>query len=55
MADEEWAAIKAATRDKGPLVGEITDRTLRLTPYSPRTTLLEPTRPGASSSPPPTE
>jgi len=39
-ADQEWSDIKAATRGQRPLVGEIADRTLRLTPYSPRSSLL---------------
>jgi hypothetical protein len=37
MADEEWAEIKRVTGAKhGDLVGEIEDRTLRLTEYSPK-------------------
>ena len=37
MADPEWSAIKKETSAKyGALVGEIQDRTLQLTPYSPR-------------------
>ena len=37
MADKEWAAIKKETAAKhGKLVGEIQDRTLNLTPYSPQ-------------------
>ena len=37
MADQEWSAIKKETAAKhGQLVGEIEDRTLRLTSYSPR-------------------
>lgn len=37
MADEEWAEIKRVTAAKyGQLVGEIEDRTLRLTEYSPQ-------------------
>ncbi len=37
MADAEWSAIKTETAAKhGKLVGEIQDRTLRLTDYSPR-------------------
>jgi NIPSNAP len=37
MADEEWAAIKRVTaRQYGKLVGEIEDRTLKITDYSPR-------------------
>ena len=40
MADQEWAAIKKETAAKyGNLVGEIQDRTLRATDYSPRTAL----------------
>jgi hypothetical protein len=40
MADKEWAAIKKETAAKhGKLVGEIQDRTLRLTAYSPRSRL----------------
>ena len=36
MADQEWAAIKKETAAKhGKLVGEIQDRTLHLTAYSP--------------------
>ena len=36
MADTEWSAIKKETGAKyGSLVGEIQDRTLHLTPYSP--------------------
>jgi hypothetical protein len=36
MADKEWAEIKKATgAAHGPLVGEIEDRTLDLTDYSP--------------------
>jgi hypothetical protein len=41
MADQEWSDIKKQTAAKhGQLVGEIQDRTLRLTPYSPRKELL---------------
>jgi hypothetical protein len=37
MADQEWADIKKETAARhGKLVGEIQDRTLRLTRYSPR-------------------
>jgi hypothetical protein len=37
MADKEWSDIKNETGGKyGPLVGEIEDRTLELTDYSPR-------------------
>jgi hypothetical protein len=36
MADQEWSDIKAATaKAHGKLVGEIQDRVLTLTPYSP--------------------
>jgi heme-degrading monooxygenase HmoA len=35
MADPEWAEIKRATRDRGNLVGEIEDRILVPTDYSP--------------------
>ncbi len=35
MADQEWDDIKKATRDRGALVGEIQDRPLLLTDYSP--------------------
>jgi|SRR5271170_5792999 len=35
MADREWAEIKRKTRDRGNLVGEIEDRMLILTDYSP--------------------
>jgi hypothetical protein len=42
MADKEWADIKKATGARhGRLVGEIEDRTLKLTPYSPRQTLAK--------------
>ena len=38
MADQEWSAIKKETAAKyGQLVGEIQDRTLKLTDYSPHT------------------
>lgn len=41
MADKEWADIKKQTgAQHGALVGEIQDRTLRLTDYSPRKDLL---------------
>jgi hypothetical protein len=33
--DQEWDDIKKATRDRGALVGEIQDRTLLPTDYSP--------------------
>jgi hypothetical protein len=37
MVDQEWSAIKKETAAKhGQLVGEIQDRTLRLTTYSPK-------------------
>jgi hypothetical protein len=40
MADQEWSDIKKETAAKhGKLVGEIQDRTLRLTAYSPRQVL----------------
>jgi heme-degrading monooxygenase HmoA len=35
MADQEWDDIKKATRHRGALVGDIQDRTLLLTDYSP--------------------
>lgn len=41
MADQEWAEIKKQTAPaQGRLVGKIDDRTLELTQYSPRTSLL---------------
>lgn len=41
MADREWAEIKKLTApEQGRLVGNIDDRTLELTQYSPRTSLL---------------
>jgi hypothetical protein len=41
MADPEWAAIKKETgRIHGSFVDGIEDRTLKLTPYSPRRELL---------------
>lgn len=37
MADKEWSAIKAETRKRhGSIMGDIEDRTLRPTDYSPR-------------------
>jgi hypothetical protein len=37
MADQEWKDIKKETAAKyANLVGEVQDRTLILTPYSPR-------------------
>jgi hypothetical protein len=40
MADQEWADIRKETgRVQGQLVGEIEDRTLELTDYSPRKSL----------------
>jgi hypothetical protein len=40
LHDEEWIKIKKETGETyGPLVGEIQDRTLYLTDYSPRTVL----------------
>ena len=42
MADQEWKEIKArTTKIHGDFVNEIEDRTLVLTGYSPRKTLLE--------------
>ena len=42
MADEEWAEIKRQTgKVHGTLVGDIQDRTLLLTDYSPRSKLME--------------
>jgi hypothetical protein len=42
MADKEWADIKKATGEaNGPLVGEIEDKTLELTDYSPRRQLTK--------------
>jgi len=35
MADQEWGAIKKATRHRGDRVGDIQDRPLLLTDYSP--------------------
>jgi heme-degrading monooxygenase HmoA len=35
MADQEWDEIKRATRGQGSLVGEIEDRLLMPTDYSP--------------------
>ncbi len=41
MADKEWADIKKETGAKhGKLVGEIQERTLNLTPYSPQRKLI---------------
>ena len=37
MADQEWSDIKQATRVHGTLVGDIQDRALVMTDYSPRT------------------
>ncbi|HEU4566146.1 MAG TPA: NIPSNAP family protein [Gemmatimonadaceae bacterium] len=39
LADAEWTEIKRVTNARGRIVGEIEDRTLTLTEYSPRTTL----------------
>lgn len=45
-ADKEWKKIKEITRAKhGVLVGEIEDRTLNPTSYSPSTLLTESIRP----------
>ena len=42
LRDEEWINIKKETGDMyGPLVGEIQDRTLYLTDYSPRKALAK--------------
>jgi NIPSNAP protein len=41
MADQEWSVIKKETAAKyGQLVGQIQDRTLTLTAYSPQKELL---------------
>jgi hypothetical protein len=45
MADPEWTEIKRVTGAKhGKMVGEIQDRTLRLTAYSPRPVASPPVR-----------
>jgi NIPSNAP len=42
LGDKEWINIKKETGEMyGPLVGEIQDRTLNLTDYSPRTLLAK--------------
>ena len=42
LGDQEWINIKKETGEMyGPLVGEIQDRTLYLTDYSPRTLLAK--------------
>jgi NIPSNAP len=42
LHDQEWIKIKKETGETyGPLVGEIQDRTLYLTDYSPRTVLAK--------------
>ena len=42
LSDEEWIKIKKETAEMyGPLVGEIQDRTLYLTDYSPREALAK--------------
>ena len=42
LRDQEWIKIKKETAEMyGPLVGEIQDRTLYLTDYSPRTGLAK--------------
>jgi hypothetical protein len=42
MQDQEWSAIKKQTSEiHGTMVGEIEDRTLELTDYSPRKTLTK--------------
>lgn len=39
--DQEWADIKRTTNQAGsPLLGEIEDRTLELTDYSPQRKLI---------------
>ena len=45
MADEEWARIKRETRAQGPMVGDIAERTLIPTDYSPRPSFDVPPRP----------
>lgn len=53
MADQEWSAIKKETGTKyGNLVGEIQDRTLFVTPYSPRKELLSKSESSARSQSP---
>ncbi len=42
LRDQEWIKIKKETGEiNGPLVGEIQDRTLYLTDYSPRKALAK--------------
>lgn len=42
LRDQEWIKIKKETGEKyGPLVGEVEDRTLYLTDYSPRRMLTK--------------
>jgi hypothetical protein len=42
LRDQEWIKIKKETAEMyGPLVGEIQDRTLYLTDYSPRKALAK--------------
>ncbi len=41
MANQEWSDIKKATRVHGQMVGEIQDRTLLPTRYSPKVELLD--------------
>jgi hypothetical protein len=42
LRDQEWIKIKKETGEMcGPLVGEIQDRTLYLTDYSPRKALAK--------------
>jgi NIPSNAP len=42
LRDQEWIKIKKETAEiNGPLVGEVQDRTLYLTDYSPRKTLAK--------------
>ena len=42
LQDQEWIKIKKETGEMyGPLVGEVQDRTLYLTDYSPRQVLAK--------------
>jgi len=42
LRDQEWIKIKKETGEMyGPLVGDIQDRTLYLTDYSPQTLLVK--------------
>ena len=40
LADQEWIELKRVTGSRGPLVGDIADRTLTLTEYSPHRSLV---------------